>query len=175
MCGAMGFKAACFFCWHLSPHKMCLPSLFLFLFHHHLCDPLPANLQVLKLKGQYDELHDQLEAANKENKHLQGNPFVPFDCLQIKTTVCLYAYTPGEISDLEKQLSEGGSSVHDLEKAKRKLEQEKEELTQSLEDAEGQLEGEQQRVLRIQLELTQLKQETERKLAEKDGEMESLR
>ena len=152
---------------------MCLPSLFLFLFHHHLCDPLPANLQVLKLKGQYDELHDQLEAANKENKHLQGNPFVPFDCLQIKKT--LSSYTPGEISDLEKQLSEGGSSVHDLEKAKRKLEQEKEELTQSLEDAEGQLEGEQQRVLRIQLELTQLKQETERKLAEKDGEMESLR
>ena len=82
---------------------------------------------------------------------------------------------PGEIGDLEKQLSQGGSSVHELEKAKRKLEQEKEELTQSLEDAEGQLEGEQQRVLRIQLELTQLKQETERKLAEKDGEMEGLR
>ena len=39
----------------------------------------------------------------------------------------------GELSDLEKQLSEGGSSVHELEKAKKRLEQEKEELSQSLE------------------------------------------
>jgi len=40
---------------------------------------------------------------------------------------------PGEVSDLESQLSKGGLSVHELEKAKKRLEQEKEELTQSLE------------------------------------------
>lgn len=39
----------------------------------------------------------------------------------------------GELSDLEKQLNEGGLSAHELEKAKKRLEQEKEELTQSLE------------------------------------------
>ena len=39
----------------------------------------------------------------------------------------------GELSDLEKQLNEGGLNAHELEKAKKKLEQEKEELTQSVE------------------------------------------
>ena len=38
-----------------------------------------------------------------------------------------------EVQDLENQLSEGGHSVHDLEKAKKKLEQEKEEITLALE------------------------------------------
>lgn len=33
-----------------------------------------------------------------------------------------------DLSDLEKQLTEGGASVHDLEKAKKKLQQELEEL-----------------------------------------------
>ena len=66
------------------------------------------------------------------------------------------------------QLSQGGSSVHELEKAKRKLEQEKEELIRSLEGAKGQVHC-------IQLELTQLKQATEHKLAAKDMEMEDLR
>ena len=41
--------------------------------------------------------------------------------------------TLGELSDLEKQLNEGGLNAHELEKAKKKLEQEKEELTQSIE------------------------------------------
>ena len=38
-----------------------------------------------------------------------------------------------ELSDLEKQLSEGGMSVHELEKSKKKLEGEKDELTNALE------------------------------------------
>ena len=56
-----------------------------------------------------------------------------------------------EVSDLEKQLSEGGVSVHELEKLKKKLEQEKEELTESLEEAEGQLEVEEAKVSRFTL------------------------
>ena len=40
---------------------------------------------------------------------------------------------PGELSDLEKQLNEGGLSVHELEKAKKKIEAELEEAQLSLE------------------------------------------
>ena len=41
--------------------------------------------------------------------------------------------TAEELRDLESQLSKGGMDAHELEKAKKKLEQEKEELMQSLE------------------------------------------
>lgn len=45
----------------------------------------------------------------------------------------------------------------------------------SPQEAEAQLENEEARVLRAQLELTQLKQEIERRLNEKDEETESMR
>lgn len=67
----------------------------------------------------------------------------------MQVSICLLSSsTPHteEVSDLEKQLSEGGVSVHELEKMKKKLEQEKEELTESLEEAEGQLEAEEAKV-----------------------------
>ena len=43
------------------------------------------------------------------------------------------SFSSDELSDLEKQLNEGGLSVHELEKAKNKLEADKEELTIALE------------------------------------------
>lgn len=45
-----------------------------------------------------------------------------------------------EITDLTDQLSDGGKSVHELQKAKKKTEMEKEELQASLEESEAALE-----------------------------------
>ncbi len=42
-------------------------------------------------------------------------------------------------------------------------------------EAEGQLEAEEGRVIKLQLELTQFKQESERRMGEKEDETESLR
>ena len=42
-------------------------------------------------------------------------------------------HSTDELSDLEKQLTEGGANVHDLEKAKKKLQQELEELNLMME------------------------------------------
>ena len=48
-------------------------------------------------------------------------------------------------------------------------------MMQALEEAEGALEAEEGKVLRMQLETAQLKQELDRRLADKDEEMESNR
>ena len=45
-----------------------------------------------------------------------------------------------EIADLTDQLSDGGKSVHELQKMKKKMEMEKEELQGSLEESEAALE-----------------------------------
>jgi len=79
------------------------------------------------------------------------------------------------MKDLEKLLSKGGLSAHDLEKTKKKLEMEKEELNAALGEAENQLESEETCVLYLQLELTQLKEDTRCQLAEKDEEIEAQR
>ena len=78
--------------------------------------------------------------------HTPLNPYIAREQIQKKSilhiidTNCAlmlihtaYCMNTGELSDLEKQLNEGGLSAHELEKAKKRLEQEKEELTQSLE------------------------------------------
>merc|ERR1712142_1095294 len=54
-------------------------------------------------------------------------------------------------------------------------EAEKMELQAALEEAEGALEQEENKVLRAQLELTQVKQEIERRIAEKEEEFEMTR
>merc|ERR1719237_722258 len=80
-----------------------------------------------------------------------------------------------EIKDLLDQLGEGGRSIHDLDKQRRRLEQEKEELQGALEEAEGTLEQEENKVLRDQLELGQVKQEIDRRVAEKEEEFNNTR
>merc|ERR1711975_210182 len=55
------------------------------------------------------------------------------------------------------------------------LEQEKEELQAALEEAEGTLEQEENKVLRAQLELSQVRQEIDRRVAEKEEEFNNTR
>merc|ERR1711990_1103487 len=77
--------------------------------------------------------------------------------------------------DIMDQISEGGRSIHEIDKIRKRLEAEKMELQAALEEAEGALEQEENKVLRSQLELTQVRQEIERRIAEKDEEFLSTK
>ncbi|XP_040180456.1 myosin-1B-like [Rana temporaria] len=117
-----------------------------------LKDARSMSTEIFKMKNAYEESLDQLETLKRENKNLQQ-----------------------EISDLTEQIGEAGKTVHELEKAKKLVEQEKSDLQGALEEAEGSLEHEESKILRIQLELNQLKSEVDRKIAEKDEELEQLK
>ncbi|XP_074868173.1 myosin-7B isoform X2 [Carettochelys insculpta] len=110
------------------------------------------STELFKLKNAYEESLDNLETLKRENKNLQE-----------------------EIADLTDQISLSGKTIHELEKVKKALESEKCEVQAALEEAEGALEHEESKTLRIQLELSQTKADVERKLAEKDEEFENLR
>merc|ERR1712002_1317686 len=108
--------------------------------------------ELFRLKAATDEAVEQLDIVKRENKNLAD-----------------------EIKDLLDQLGEGGRSIHDLDKQRRRLEVEKEELQAALEDAEGALEQEENKVLRASLELGQVRQEIDRRIAEKEEEFENSR
>merc|ERR1719228_1272148 len=108
--------------------------------------------ELFRLKAAQDEALEQLDIVKRENKNLAD-----------------------EIKDLLDQLGEGGRSIHDLDKQRRRLEVEKEELQGALEEAEGTLEQEENKVLRAQLELGQVKQEIDRRVAEKEEEFNNTR
>merc|ERR1719291_1446577 len=94
----------------------------------------------------------QLEEVRRENKTLSN-----------------------EIKDIMDQISEGGRSIHEIDKIRKRLEAEKLELRSALEEAEATLEQEENKVLRIQMELTGVKGEIERRIAEKDEEFAMIR
>uniref|UniRef100_A0A8C1XLN3 Myosin, heavy chain 7B, cardiac muscle, beta a n=1 Tax=Cyprinus carpio TaxID=7962 RepID=A0A8C1XLN3_CYPCA len=110
------------------------------------------STELFKLKNSYEEALDHLESIKRENKNLQE-----------------------EISDLTDQISQGSKTIHELEKIKKGLDLEKTEIQAALEEAEGTLEHEESKTLRIQLELNQIKADIDRKLAEKDEELDNLR
>merc|ERR1739838_1093027 len=80
-----------------------------------------------------------------------------------------------EIKDLLDQLGDGGRSIHELDKQRRRLEVEKEELQSALEEAEAALEQEENKVLRSQLGLGQVRQDIDRKIQEKEEEFDNTR
>merc|ERR1719474_1133816 len=73
------------------------------------------------------------------------------------------------------QITEGGRSIHEIDKIRKRLEAEKMELQSALEEAEATLEQEENKVLRCQMELTQVKVEIDRRIAEKDEEFGMVR
>merc|ERR1719151_329647 len=66
------------------------------------------------------------------------------------------------------QISEGGKSIHEIDKIRKRLEAEKMELQAALEQEEN-------KVLRAQLELTQVRAEIERRIGEKEEEFQSTK
>uniref|UniRef100_A0A3Q3BAL0 Myosin-7B-like n=1 Tax=Kryptolebias marmoratus TaxID=37003 RepID=A0A3Q3BAL0_KRYMA len=80
-----------------------------------------------------------------------------------------------EILDLTEQISQGGKTIHELERMKKILDVEKSDIRAALEEAEGTLEHEESKTLRFQMELQQIRTEIDRKIAEKDEEIENLR
>ena len=80
-----------------------------------------------------------------------------------------------EIKDVMDQISEGGCTIHEIDKIRKRLEGEKLELQAALEEAEGVLEKEENKMLRSQLELSQVKQEIKRSIKEKEQELVQLR
>ena len=112
----------------------------------------PYNSELFRLRAAHDEVVEQLDIVKRENKNLAD-----------------------EIRDLLDQLGDGGRSIHELDKQRRRLEVEKEELQSALEEAEAALEQEENKVLRAQLELGQVRQEIDRKIQEKEEEFDNTR
>ena len=108
--------------------------------------------ELFKVKSAYEESMVQLEDVRKENKQLST-----------------------EIKDIMDQISEGGRSIHEIDKIRKRLEAEKLELQAALEEAEGALEQEENKVLRSQLELTQVRQEIEKRITEKEEQFMGTR
>merc|ERR1711874_39254 len=111
-----------------------------------------VSSELFKVKNAYDEAILQLDEVRRENKMLSN-----------------------EIKDIMDQISEGGRSIHEIDKIRKRLEAEKMELEAALSEAEGTLEQEENKVLRASLELAQVKQEIERRIAQKEEEFASTK
>merc|ERR1711881_441096 len=104
-----------------------------------------ASSELFKVKNAYEEGVAQLEEVRRENKVLSN-----------------------EIKDIMDQISEGGRSIHEIDKIRKRLAAEKAELQAAREEAEGALEQEENKVLRAQIEPAQIRKEVDHRIAEKE-------
>ena len=110
------------------------------------------STELFKMKNAYEEALDALETVKRENKNLQD-----------------------EITDLSDNSAELGKALHEVEKAKRATEVERNDLQAALEEAEAAIESEESKVLRLQVELAQVKQDIDRRIREKEEEADNNR
>jgi len=115
-------------------------------------DARSAVTENVKMRAAVEDSSDKYDSVRKENKALID-----------------------EIASITEQLSEGGRNSVEVEKVRRKLGLENEELQMALEETESHLEQEEGKFLKLQLEFAQYKQSTDRKVNEKDEEIETSR
>ena len=111
-----------------------------------------VSAELFKSKNAYEEALIQLDEVRRENKALSI-----------------------EIKDIMDSITEGGRSIHEIDKVRKHLEAEKLELEAALSEAEGVLEQTENKVLRAAYELDQVKKEIAHRIEEKEVEFASTR
>jgi len=116
-------------------------------------DARAATAEIVKLKGALEEATDAADIAKKDARAAKA-----------------------QATALGDQLAEGGGATSaELAKLKTRLEGDKEELLTQIEDAEAALEAEEAKNLKLSMELGALRQSADRKYADKEAEVETLR
>eukprot|EP00127_Corallochytrium_limacisporum_P004922 Clim_evm66s191 gene=Clim_evmTU66s191 len=111
-----------------------------------------AQAQAFSYKNQLEELEVELDRFKRENSNLKE-----------------------EVEQLTESAGEGGKASHEVEMARRKAEMEAQELRSQVEELEGDLTLAEDGKMRVQVELNHLKVESERRLHDKDAQIEEIR
>merc|ERR1711887_332478 len=109
------------------------------------------STELFRIKACYEENLAAFDSVKRENKNLGD-----------------------EVKDLMDQIGEGGRNYHEVTKTYKRLEVEKEELAAALEEAEAALEQEENKYLRGQLELSQIREEFDNTRKTHTRAMESM-
>merc|ERR1711902_44842 len=118
-------------------------------------------------KGKVDRLSYDLDVSQKETRNASSELF------KVKSA---YEETMLQLEEVRRENKTLSNEIKDIiDKIRKRLEAEKMELQSALEEAEATLEQEENKVLRCQMELTQVKTEIERRIAEKDEEFQATR
>merc|ERR1712172_423132 len=124
-------------------------------------------------KGKVDGLGMDLDTAQKETRNISSELFKVKNAYD--ESIIQLEEVRRENKLLSNEISEGGRSIHEIDKIRKRLEAEKMELEAALSEAEGALEQEENKVLRCQLELTQVRQEIEQRIMAKEEEFASTK
>jgi chromosome segregation ATPase len=108
--------------------------------------------EIVRLNHELDKTREQKDQLTRENKKLND-----------------------ENAELKSQLSELNRKYHELEIEYRRLENEREELASAYKESEAARKGEEQRAQRMAAEMNQYRHDMERRLTDKEEELESVK
>ncbi|KAF0314810.1 hypothetical protein GQ607_017958, partial [Colletotrichum asianum] len=108
--------------------------------------------EIQRMTHELDKTREQKDALTRENKKLSD-----------------------DLHDARNQLADMNRRLHELEIELRRLENEREELTAAYKEAEAGRKAEEQRAQRLAAEYGNFRHEAEKRLSEKDEEIEAIR
>lgn len=108
--------------------------------------------EIIRINNELDKTKDQRDTLFRENKKLGD-----------------------DLGDAKNTISELTRRYHELEIELRRLENERDELTAAYKEAEAGRKAEEQRAQRLASEYNQFRHDAERRIAEKDEEIEAIR
>ncbi|XP_050526367.1 paramyosin, long form isoform X2 [Daktulosphaira vitifoliae] len=108
--------------------------------------------EIQRLTHELDKTREQKDQLTRENKKLAD-----------------------DLHDAKNTIAEYNRRLHELELELRRLENERDELSAAYKEAEAGRKAEEARAFRLSAELTQFRHEAEKRLAEKDEEIEAIR
>merc|ERR1712227_909270 len=116
-----------------------------------LKDARNASNELFKYRTASYEIGDNLDNVLKKNKSFQ------------------------EIIDLQALVQKGIKDGQDNEKSKREIDQERGDLQHQLQEAEAAIQAQESKFLKVQIELSQMQQTSERRLNEKEEDIDNAR
>ena len=108
--------------------------------------------ELFRLKNGKTDSENQLEEVLRENKTLSD-----------------------EIKNLMEQISDGGRTIHEIDKKRKRLDAEKKDLESALGEAENALEFEENKLLKLTLDVNQLKADIDKRIQEKEEDFENTK
>ncbi|QQP57772.1 Myosin heavy chain 1, partial [Caligus rogercresseyi] len=136
----------------------------------HLMEKKAKNFDkvIVEWKHKTDSLQAELDRTQIECRTFST------DLFKVKT---IYEETQQQLDSVKKENKSLSNEIKDImdQIMRKRLEMEKMEMQSALEEAEAALEQEENKVLRQQLELSQIKQEIERRIKEKEEEFEAIK
>jgi predicted nucleic acid-binding Zn-ribbon protein len=134
--------------------------------------------ELVKVKSLNEQFAEQIDIITRDKRRLQGQLFMSIACVAVLSSVndrCRFVHCADELDVTLNQLSDLNTRIVDMDRVRKQLEAEKLSLNSSIDEYREQLHIEINKYNSLNASVEKFRLDFEKKLAEKDEELDTIR